>query len=175
MGKNQKKLQKRSKMKKLLLSMIIFLGYSCNANCQQKAVALAGVGLLSGSIYCLNEAAMNQWQVWDTKDPYQKRTIITCRNNWLKGTVVSFLPGIVLLREATKKNSTIFASGIGASVMFAFASSAYKESRWYHEELVRTANLSFAEQRDKWRFVSVMAASVGIVFCVPIVYDCNGI
>lgn len=158
-------------MKRLFLLLFIGLGLHYDNNCQERGMALVGVGLISGSVFCGIEAGVNQWQIWETHDPYQKRAIIVCRNNWLKGGMLSGTLGMALLSKAAKEDPTKFYCGLGASAMFGMAASIFNESRKYHEEFVKTENLSLAEIRDKMRLFSGLSALVGAIFCVPIVYD----
>lgn len=177
MRKNQKKLHKRITMKKYLLLLTIFFNINTIPNGQKKVLAIASIGFLSRSIYCGVQAAYDQMQLGlDTHDSLQRAALVRSRNFWLKEGLPIAVPGIVLLRLAeaqNTKNVPIWPFAVQASALFAMAGTAFKESLRCHNEFKRSGNLSLAAERNKWRCMSALTTLAGLVFCIPVVSDCE--
>lgn len=161
-------------MKKVILLLTLFYFFNSWVRALEKAdaMALTSVGLLSSSLFCTLEAAQSHMESWDTQDPYQKRALVICGNTWLKGAVFTGIPGFALLSKAAAEKtecSKVMACGFAASAMFALSGTFFKHAQKCHEEFNRTENITFANQRDKSKYMLVMCAMAGTIFCIPVI------
>lgn len=138
------------------------------------AMALSGVGLLSTSIYCAARAAQQEMLSRETGDRYQRRALVLCRNNWLKGAAASGLSGFLMIQPKISNSSFPGVMGVSimaSSVMLAGAALLQQEEKNCHEEFVRTMDLDVLAKRNHLRVASIVALCTGVLLCLPLITE----
>lgn len=159
-------------MKKCFLLFILLNLFATNAQAMAtNGLALVSVGLMSTSLFCAIEAAGSQTESWDTRDPYQRRALIVSRNNWLKGALLTGLPGAALLAKVAAGNprgKLLMGSAFGSSILFAISGAYLRQAKRCEEEFNITGEQHLLDMGERLKQFAGAAALAGMIFCVPI-------
>lgn len=156
----------------VLFTLLYLLNPPAQAMEKTNAMALTSIALLSTSLFCALEGTNKHMKSWDTLDPHQKQGLFICGNAWLKGALLTGIPGFALLGTVAAgkaESSKVIACGFASSVMLALTASFLKAAQECDEEFKRTNKVVLAKTRDKYKYMAIGCLAAGVILCNPVI------